>query len=334
MKKVLVTGSCGFIGFHLSLALQKLGHFVIGYDNFNNYYDPNLKTAREAVLQKNSITTIHGDIRSKKEILSLLRDNDITNVVHLAAQAGVRYSLLHPEKYCESNLEGFIAVLEACRNYSTDVPIVFASSSSVYGTNKKTPFSCNDTTDSPANLYGATKKANELIAYSYNHIYGMAITGLRFFTVFGPWGRPDMAYYSFTKNILENTPIQLFNYGNMKRDFTYVDDIIQGILSSMDCTSDFSVYNLGNNTPIAINTLVSTLENYLNKKAIIEMLPKPKGEVISTCADIAKAKKHLNYEPTTSFQKGIKQFIEWYFDYHFKNKCFIKQNRLKAPSSH
>lgn len=315
MKKVLITGAAGFIGFHLAKALIKRNDFVIGYDNFNDYYDPNLKISRKKILNELGISVIEGDIVNKEKLINIIKENDITHVVHLAAQAGVRHSLIFPEKYVHSNLEGFVSVLEACKNFK-NVKFIFASSSSVYGSNKKIPFDVSDPTDSPSNLYGATKKANELIALTYHNLYEMQITGLRYFTVYGPWGRPDMAYYSFTKNILEKKPIKIFNNGKMKRDFTYIDDIINGTIAALDKCQGFNIYNLGNNNPVHLLHFIELLENRLNMKAIKTFTDKQPGEVTNTFAEISKSQNDLGFLPKTSIEHGINNFIDWYMEYH------------------
>jgi UDP-glucuronate 4-epimerase len=314
---ILVTGAAGFIGFHLSLSLKKRKDKVLGLDNFNSYYDKNLKLKREEILKENDISVIHGDIRDTSFLKNLLEKNKITHIVHLAAQAGVRHSLTHPEDYVASNLEGFVSVLEACKEFP--VKLVYASSSSVYGLNEKTPFSIGDTTDLPTNLYGATKKANELMAYAYHHIYKTPMIGLRYFTVYGPWGRPDMAYYKFTKSILENKPLDIFNEGNLQRDFTYIDDIIQGTIAALDFQASYEIFNLGNNKPVKILDLVSILEKKLKKKAILNFLPMQKGEVLKTYADISKSKKLLNFTPKVSIEEGMEEFLNWYQKYHEVN---------------
>lgn len=311
---ILVTGAAGFIGFHLSLSLKKRKDEVLGLDNFNSYYDKNLKLKREEILKENGISVIHRDIRDTSFLKSLLEQNKVTHIVHLAAQAGVRHSLTHPEDYVASNLEGFVSVLEACKEFP--VKLVYASSSSVYGLNEKTPFSIGDTTDLPTNLYGATKKANELMAYAYHHIYKTPMIGLRYFTVYGPWGRPDMAYYKFTKSILENRPLDIFNEGNLQRDFTYIDDIVQGTIAALDFQASYEIFNLGNNKPVKILDLVSIIEKKLKKKAILNFLPMQKGEVLKTYADISKSKKLLNFTPKISIEEGMEEFLNWYKKYH------------------
>lgn len=311
---ILVTGAAGFIGFHLSLYLKKRKDKVLGLDNFNSYYDKNLKLKREEILKKNDIKIIHADIKESSFIKKLIKEEKISHIVHLAAQAGVRHSISHPEDYVASNLEGFVSLLEACKD--EPIKFVYASSSSVYGLNKKTPFDTEDKTDQPTNLYGATKKANELIAFAYHHMYKIPMIGLRYFTVYGPWGRPDMAYYKFTKHILENKPLDIFNEGNLKRDFTYIDDIIEGTAAALDLDCPWEIFNLGNNKPVKILDLVTLLEKKLQRKAIINYLPMQKGEVIETYADIAKSKNLLNFHPKVTIEEGLEEFLKWYKSYH------------------
>lgn len=315
MKRILITGIAGFIGFHLALFLKRRGDFVIGLDNFNGYYDPQLKHDRAACLKKENIEVLCNDILERDLFRLLLLRNGITHVVHLAAQAGVRHSLSAPDDYVSSNLQGFVSVLEACR-YFPQLKFIYASSSSVYGLNKKTPFSVDDPTDHPINLYGATKKSNELIAHAYHHLYGLSTTALRYFTAYGPWGRPDMAYYRFARLICEGRPLQIFNAGQMKRDFTYIDDIVQGTAASIDLGAPCEIFNLGNHQPTPLFTLIELLEDALGKKAIREMLPPQPGEVLETYADIEKSQKLLNYQPTISLEEGIARFIEWFKSYH------------------
>ena len=312
MKRILVTGACGFIGYHVCKALLKDGHYVIGLDNFNNYYSPQLKEARAKNLE---MEVFRIDICDKHLIVRLIQDHQITHIIHLAAQAGVRHSLTHPEDYASSNLDGFISLLEACRHFPT-IKFIFASSSSVYGSNKKIPFQENDKTDMPTNLYGATKKANELLAYSYHHLFNISMIGLRFFTVYGPWGRPDMAYYSFTKCILEKRPIPIFNEGRLQRDFTFIDDIIEGILAALNYPANFEIFNLGNNHPVDLLTFIATLEKLLDKRAIRDMRPIQKTEVPITFADITKSQKLLQFSPKTNLEEGLQKFIQWYYEYH------------------
>lgn len=310
MKRVLITGAAGFIGFHTALHLKARGDFVIGCDNFNTYYDPSLKNARAQELQKAQIPVLVADIRDLSFLKKLLEEQAITHVVHLAAQAGVRHSLQAPDDYVASNLQGFVSMLEACRS-SASIKIVYASSSSVYGLNEKIPFSETDPTDHPTNFYGATKKANELIAHAYHHLYGLSLTGLRFFTVYGPWGRPDMAYYHFAQKIARGESIQVFNQGKMRRDFTYIDDIVLGIAAALDLGAPCEIFNLGNHRPVELLHLIELIEHALGKKAIKEMLPMQPGEVLETYADIEKSQKWLGFSPSTRIEDGIPSFIQW-----------------------
>jgi UDP-glucuronate 4-epimerase len=315
LKRILVTGAAGFIGFHFSRFLKARGDFVIGLDNFNTYYTPQLKKDRAMILQQEGIEIIYGDIQDKEKLKELLSKHHITHVVHLAAQAGVRHSLTHPDDYVSSNLQGFVSLLEAIR-FFPQCKLVYASSSSVYGLNKKIPFHDEDRTDQPTNLYGATKKANEVIAHAYHHLYGIATTALRFFTAYGPWGRPDMAYYQFTQQICRGEPISVFNHGQMKRDFTYIDDIVRGTAAALDLGAPYEIFNLGNHCPVKLDYLISLIENALGKKAVKKMLPMQPGEVLETYADIEKSQKILGFEPLVSIEEGISRFIEWYKNYH------------------
>ncbi|MGB7979128.1 MAG: NAD-dependent epimerase/dehydratase family protein [Chlamydiales bacterium] len=315
MKRILITGAAGFIGFHLARALQRRGDFCLGFDNFNAYYDPQLKRVRASILQKSGIETTQGDISDKECVKRLLLEQGITHVVHLAAQAGVRHSLSHPDDYVASNLQGFVSILESVRHFPS-IKLVYASSSSVYGLNQKIPFSVDDKTDQPANLYGATKKANEAIAHAYHHLYGISVTALRYFTAYGPWGRPDMAYYRFTQQICAGEPIQVFNCGEMKRDFTYIDDIVTGTIAAIDLGASCEIFNLGNNRPIALLYLIQLLEEALGKAAIKQMLPMQAGEVTVTFADIEKSQKLLQFSPTVTLEEGILRFIDWFKQYH------------------
>lgn len=316
MKKILITGAAGFIGFHLSLALKSKKQFVIGIDNFNNSYDEKIKFLRRDILKNNGIEIIKEDINNKKFLIDLLKKNDITHLIHLAARAGVRDSLKKPEEYIYSNIDGFLSILEALKEVKIK-KLIFASSSSVYGNNKKIPFKEDDMTDFPTNIYGATKKADELMAYSYSHLYNIPMVGFRFFTVYGPWGRPDMSYFIFSKKILEGKEIEIFNNGEMKRDFTYIDDIIPAIINSLDLNKDFEIFNLGNNSPIDLLTFVDIIEKHFNKKVIKKMLPMQKGEVKITYADIEKSKKLLNFSPKISVEEGIKKFVKWFKEYYY-----------------
>jgi UDP-glucuronate 4-epimerase len=313
--KILVTGCAGFIGMHLCERLFELGYDVIGIDNLNDYYDVNLKIKRLSILQnKASFTFIKMDISNKEGLEEVFKKHKPQKVVNLAAQAGVRYSLVNPHAYMESNILGFMNILECCRHNHVE-GLVYASSSSVYGSNKKIPFSEDDNVDSPISIYAASKKSNELMAYSYNHLFGIRSTGLRFFTVYGPWGRPDMAMYIFASNIMNNQPIQVFNRGNMKRDFTYIDDIINGVISSIKINHSCEVFNLGNNKSENLMDVVSLIESKIGKKAIIEFEGMQDGDVEKTYADIDKAKSKLGFIPKTNIEDGIGNFIDWYFEY-------------------
>ncbi len=314
-KKILVTGAAGFVGFHTALKLAGRGDFVVGIDDFNPYYSPQLKKDRASILKEQGISIIEGDICNRTQLKSLFQHYNFTHVVHLAAQAGVRYAKTHPDAYLKSNLEGFLSLLEVCKEIP-DIKFIYASSSSVYGCNEKTPFSETDQTDRPANLYAATKKANELIAYSYHHVYGLHATGLRFFTVYGPWGRPDMAYYSFTKAILEGKPIHLFNEGKMQRDFTYIDDVVEGLIAAVDLGASWEIFNLGNHSPVELLSFVDILENQLGVQATKVFEKRAVDEVASTYADISHAQKRLGFAPKTSLAEGLHHFIEWYTSYH------------------
>lgn len=311
--KIFITGIAGFIGFHLARALQSRGDDVLGCDNFNSYYDPQLKRKRARILEKTKIPILENDICNTAFLEKILKEQKITHFIHFAAQAGVRHSINDPDSYVQANLEGFVKVLEACKHYPM-IKFIYASSSSVYGVNKKIPFSENDPTDSPTNLYGATKKANEVIAHAYHHLYGMHVTGLRFFTVYGPWGRPDMAYFSFTKSIIEDRPIQVFNHGRMQRDFTHIDDIVKGTIAAIDLGAPCEIFNLGNNRPEDLLELIRIIEKNTGKKAKIEFLDMQPGDVPITFADISKSTQLLNYNPSISLNDGIEQFVDWYIN--------------------
>lgn len=314
-KQILITGAAGFIGFHLARYFRKRGDFVIGLDHFNDYYDPELKRARQKLLAQEGIEIVENDIRNTALLKKLIAQNAITHVAHLAAQAGVRHSLTHPNDYVDSNLQGFVSLLEACRTFP-GLKLIYASSSSVYGLNKKIPFSVEDKTDEPANLYGATKKANEVMAHAYHHLYGLPVTALRYFTAYGPWGRPDMAYYRFSRLICEGRSIQVFNRGLMRRDFTYIDDIVKGTAAAIDLGASCEIFNLGNNRPVELLSLIRLLETALGKKAIMEMLPMQPGEVIETFADIEKSTRLLNFNPSVPLEEGISRFVDWFKEYH------------------
>ncbi|MFP4522707.1 MAG: NAD-dependent epimerase [Fibrobacterota bacterium] len=314
--KILVTGAAGFIGFHLSKKLLSEGIEIIGFDNVNDYYDPALKEARLDILQKEkNFSFRRADLTDLKSLEALFRENKINKICHLAAQAGVRYSIENPHAYVESNLVGFQNIIEMARHFEVD-NFVYASSSSVYGNNKKVPFSVSDNVDQPISLYAATKKSNELTAHVYHHLYGINCTGLRFFTVYGPWGRPDMALYIFTKKIAAGEPIDVYNYGKMKRDFTYVDDIVAGIKASLEKNHPYEVFNLGNNNTVELLYFIECVEKNLGKKAEKNMLPIQPGDVPETFADIDRSKELLGYEPHTKIEEGIENFISWYRQYH------------------
>lgn len=314
-KYVLITGIAGFIGFHMAKALQAQNFEIVGLDNFNPYYPTSLKRARQNELQKNGIKIIEGDLCDRNLLMRLFEEYPFTHMLHLAAQAGVRYARENPDAYLKSNLEGFLSVLETLRQHP-HVKLVYASSSSVYGTNEKIPFSENDRTDHPANLYAATKKANELMAYSYHHLYKIPMIGLRYFTVYGPWGRPDMAYYHFTTSILKKEPIRIFNQGKMARDFTYIDDAVAGTMAALMLEADFEVYNIGNNHPEPLMKLIELLEKELGVQAIKKFEAASPGEVATTFADISQSIEKLKFSPKTSLEEGIPRFLAWYQDYN------------------
>ncbi len=317
---IVVTGAAGFIGFHLTNTLLQRGHEVIGIDSINDYYDTSLKHSRLSILKdQNNFTFYQADISDYEKISEIFKKhNKIKTIIHLAAQAGVRYSLENPFAYIQSNVTGQTVIFEAAKNFLPELQnLLYASSSSVYGNSDKTPFAIDNETDKPVSLYAATKKSCELIGHYYANTFKIPSIGLRFFTVYGPYGRPDMAYFSFTKNIMAGKPIKLFNSGNLKRDFTYIDDIISGIIACMGKKPQFhKVYNLGNNKPVDVKYFVSTLENLIGKKAIIENEPMQKGDVYQTYADISESQKDLGFQPTTSIEAGLSNFIEWYKSYY------------------
>lgn len=333
-KNILVTGAAGFIGFHLSTKLCALGYSIIGIDNLNDYYDVTLKHSRLNKLKSLPNFTFHQlELTDKKGIDSLFQQYQFNYVVNLAAQAGVRYSLTNPYAYLESNLHGFLNILEACR-YAKIEHLVYASSSSVYGANKKMPFSVHHNVDHPISLYAASKKSNELMAHTYSALYNLPTTGLRFFTVYGPYGRPDMALFIFTKAIIEDKPINVFNHGKMKRDFTYIDDIVEGIVrliptvpagnslwdgNQPDPASSFApyrIYNIGNNKPVELMQFIQLIENKLGKKAIKNLLPIQEGDVPATYADVNDLIRDVGFKPETPIETGISNFIDWYVDYY------------------
>ncbi len=315
---ILVTGHAGFIGMHLCEALLERGHRVVGIDNFNAYYSVKLKRDRhQRLAARPGFRFFEGDISDRAALEACFSGDAIDVVCNLAAQPGVRYSLTHPHVYGAANLVGFLNVIEACRQHR--VPrLVYASSSSVYGGNTKLPFSVEDRVDKPVSLYAATKRANELIAHCYTHLYGLQTIGLRFFTVYGPWYRPDMAMWLFTEAMLKNQPIKLFNHGQMKRDFTYVDDIIQGVVSSIetDNLEPYELFNIGNHRAEDLGRLVAILAQTLGMEPLIEMLPMQPGDVEATYADIESIHRKLGYQPTTSIDEGVPRFVAWYRAYH------------------
>lgn len=332
--KYLVTGAAGFIGFHLIKKLIQQGETVVGIDNLNDYYDVALKEARLNLLnQLDNFSFSFIDLADREKIAQLFEAEKFDRVIHLAAQAGVRYSLINPFSYADSNLTGFLTILEGCRHNNVK-HLVYASSSSVYGLNDELPFSPHDQANHPVSLYAATKKANELMAHSYSHLYGIPTTGLRFFTVYGPWGRPDMALFKFTKAIINNQPIDIYNHGEMKRDFTYVEDIVEGVTriadviptvqqdwkvstgTPADSSAPYKVYNIGNGSPVNLMDYISALEIHLGKKADKNMLPMQPGDVYTTWADTEDLFKATGYKPQTSVDEGIKQFVDWYKIYY------------------
>ena len=333
MAKYLVTGSAGFIGFHLTNALLQNGDLVVGLDNINDYYDVNLKYARlrEAGIDRSEVAWndisystrcpgyrfIRMNLEDKGQIIDLFKNEKFDYVIHLAAQAGVRYSIDNPDVYIQSNIVGFFNILEACRYFPVE-HLLYASSSSVYGNNEKVPFSEDDAVDQPISLYAATKKSNELMASTYSHLYGIKATGLRFFTVYGPWGRPDMAVYKFTDSIINNRPIQVYAKGKLLRDFTYIDDIVNGILSilhMLEVEEAPMIMNIGNNHPLNINSLVSEIERVLGSKAEVEYLPLQPGDVNETYANIERINSYCGFEPETELSTGIRKFCSWFQSY-------------------
>jgi len=334
VRKVLVTGAAGFIGFHLSRRLLANGDRVVGFDNVNDYYDVNLKLARLGQLEGHPrFRFIRGELADRRAMAQLFAEETFDCVVNLAAQAGVRYSVTNPHAYIDSNVAGFLNVLEGCR-HSGVRHLVFASSSSVYGANTRMPFSVHHNVDHPVSLYAATKKANELMAHAYASLYGIPTVGLRFFTVYGPWGRPDMAPVLFTKAIMEGRPIDIFNHGKMQRDFTYIDDIVEGVVRVMDTTprpdprwqgdipdpgtsyAPYRIYNIGNNDPVELMRFIEVLEECLGKKAVKNLLPFQPGDVPATCADVDDLMHDVGFRPATSIEEGIGKFIAWYRDFY------------------
>ena len=312
--RIFITGIAGFIGFHVAKALHARGNFVIGCDHFNAYYNPGLKRERAELLKRLGIEVIETDIAHQPTLQKAIVDHRISHFLHLAAQAGVRYSMKNPQSYVDSNLNGFVQVMEVIRKHP-QIPFIYASSSSVYGLNQKIPFAESDPTDQPSNLYAATKKANELIAGSYHHLYGIFVTGLRYFTVYGPWGRPDMAYFSFAEAITHEKEIQIYNQGRMQRDFTYIDDIVQGTIAAIDLSAPHEIFNLGHHEPQEILKLVSLLEKLIGKTAITKMVPDQVGEIPITYADITKSREKLKFSPRVSLEEGLEKFFSWYRDW-------------------
>jgi UDP-glucuronate 4-epimerase len=336
-KKILVTGAAGFIGFHLSKYLIESGHEVLGLDNINSYYDPQLKFDRltelgiesskakviNAVCKSakfNNFSFVRLNLEDRENLPKLFENFQFDKVVNLAAQAGVRYSIENPNVYIDSNIVGFLNLLECCRNYKIK-HLIYASSSSVYGQNEKVPFSVEDNVDHPISLYAATKKSNELMAHTYSHLYDFKTTGLRFFTVYGPWGRPDMAMFLFTDAIMNERPIKVFNNGNLERDFTYIDDIIEGVFKILDkddveSSNKYSLYNIGNSKPVKLMDFITEIETQTGIEAIKQMLPMQPGDVTRTWADVSALAKDFNYKPNTSVSEGVSKFVNWYKNYY------------------
>jgi UDP-glucuronate 4-epimerase len=331
--RYLVTGAAGFIGYHVAARLLGQGHEVTGIDNLNAYYDPTLKEARLARLTGTAGFRFERlDVADQPAMQRLFAGERFPRVIHLAAQAGVRYSLENPHAYVESNLAGFINVLEGCRHAGVE-HLVFASSSSVYGANTRMPLSVHDHTDHPVSLYAATKKANEMMAHAYSHLFGLSCTGLRFFTVYGPWGRPDMALFAFTKAILEDRPIQIYNHGRLRRDFTYIDDIVEGVVRIAEVPASpaadwsgehpdpatsrapYRLYNIGNDAPIDLMDFIEALEQTLGKRAVKEFLPMQAGDVVATHAEVSELRQATGFRPATSVRDGVARFVEWYKEY-------------------
>lgn len=323
--KILVTGAAGFIGYHTTKRLLERGDEVVGMDNMNDYYETRLKDSRlERLRQFSGFTFSEQDLADRTASASLFSKQQPQRVVHLGAQAGVRYSLTNPHAYADSNLVGFLNVLEGCRSSGVE-HLVYASSSSVYGGNQEIPFSVTHNVDRPLSLYAATKKANELMAYTYSHLYQLPCTGLRFFTVYGPWGRPDMAYFSFTKAILKGEPIRVFNYGKMRRDFTYIDDIVEGVIRVCDRVPQvdedtklppYRLYNIGRQAPVGLLDFIGCLEKALGREAVKEYLPMQPGDVAETWADSSDLERDVGFRPTVSLEEGVEKFVEWYLGYY------------------
>lgn len=335
--KILVTGNAGFIGFHVARKLLQRGDDVVGFDSVNNYYDVRLKEARLALLDAERTTGsyhfIRANLKEKEAVDRCFLEHRFDRVIHLAAQAGVRHSIQHPEDYVDSNIVGFLNILEGCRHHRVQ-HLTYASSSSVYGANRHMPFSEHHGVNHPLHMYAATKRANELMAHAYSNLFALPVTGLRFFTVYGPWGRPDMALFLFTRNILDGKPIQLFNHGNHTRDFTYIDDIVEGVIRASDQTATpnpdwnahspdpatsfapFRIYNIGNNSPVNLSEYVSTLEEALGKKVVHEMLPLQPGDIPDTFADTSLLHEAVGYKPSTPVRVGVQKFVAWYQEHY------------------
>lgn len=350
MKKILITGVAGFIGFHLSHALLNRGNLVTGIDNLNDYYDVDLKCKRLSQVEDHeNFRFVKAGIENREIVEYVFKEGEFDVVVNLAAQPGVRYSLKNPYSYIDSNIVGFTNILEGCRHNQVK-HLVFASSSSIYGTNHKIPFSVSDNVDHPVSLYAASKKANELMAHTYAHLYGLPCTGLRFFTVYGPWGRPDMAYFSFTKAIMEGKPIDVFNFGNMKRDFTYIDDIVEGVVRVMDripqpnpdwdranpdpgtSYAPYKLYNIGNNNPVDLMKFIEVLELSLGKTAEKKMHPMQEGDVPITYADVEDLMKDIGFKPNTTIEVGIAKFVEW-FKHYYDVSSITRNNAISRSSN-
>ena len=332
--RILVTGAAGFIGFHTATRLLDRGDEVVGLDNLSPYYDVALKEARLARLKgRNGFSFIKADLAEREAVEAVFAEEKPDRVIHLAAQAGVRYSLEHPHAYIDANITGFLHVLEGCRHTRVE-HLVYASSSSVYGANRKLPFSVSDNVDHPVSLYGATKKANELMAHSYAHLFALPVTGLRFFTVYGPWGRPDMSLFQLTGNIFEGKPIPVFNHGHHSRDFTYIDDVVEGVVRTLDTiatpdpdwraedpdpatsSAPYRLYNIGNNNPVALLDYIAVIEAAVGRKAELEMLPAQAGDVPETYADVEALKAAVGFEPSTPIKEGVERFVAWYREFY------------------
>lgn len=331
--KVLVTGAAGFIGYHVAEALLARGDEIIGLDNLNDYYDVRLKQARVERLQRAQFRFVHGDLADRNMVAGLFTSENPRRVVHLGAQAGVRYALDHPHSYVDSNVVGFLNILEGCRHHGVE-HLVYASSSSVYGANTAMPYAVQQNVDHPLNLYGATKKANELMAHSYAHLFQLPVTGLRFFTVYGPWGRPDMALFNFTHRILTGQPIDVFNQGAHARDFTYIDDVVEGVVRTLDriaasnpawsgdvpdpasSSAPYRIYNIGNGQPVELLDLIACLELALGRKAKMNLLPRDPGDMLRTSADVTVLVRDVGFEPATPIEEGVRRFVDWYRDYY------------------